>query len=347
MATNESLEKALVKKEKEITPFERIEDFILKSAKSLGETLPKHLNPERLNRLVLSLLRMTPKLQECSPMSITAAVFQMAQLGLEPIDGQAFIIPYTVNKQDLSGKWIKEKQAQFQIGFKGLVTLYYRHQLSGSLTWDVVKENDIFHADKAKGILSHEINFKKDRGEPYAYWVKATLHNGAEMFGVMSKIEVEKHAREHSKAFDKKTNAFIPGTPWEKDFDSMAQKTVLIQLFKLLPKSVEIQQALAMDETTKTSIDTDMSMVPDETIWDAPKTIDVSFEEPAYKEEAALSQKIDQAKKASNGKSAKELAKELPNIGKKISDEDEDVEETNHDHSNPDVRGVAYRHDRY
>ena len=56
----------------------------------------------------------------------------------------------------------------------------------------------------------------------------------------------------------------------------MCKKTVLIQLMKLLPKSVELQKALAMDGTTKTQIRPDMFEVKDETNWNVdspPETI--------------------------------------------------------------------------
>ena len=47
----------------------------------------------------------------------------------------------------------------------------------------------------------------------------------------------------------------------------MCKKTVIIQLAKLLPKSVELQKALAMDNTTKSVVKADMFEVPDETNW--------------------------------------------------------------------------------
>ena len=64
---------------------------------------------------------------------------------------------------------------------------------------------------------------------------------------------------------------FSPDSPWSKDLNAMCKKTVLIQLAKVLPKSVELQKALAMDNTTKSSVGVDMFNIPDETNWDEPK----------------------------------------------------------------------------
>ena len=47
----------------------------------------------------------------------------------------------------------------------------------------------------------------------------------------------------------------------------MCKKTVLKQLAKLLPKSIELQKALAMDSTTKSRVSLDMFEVKDETNW--------------------------------------------------------------------------------
>ena len=47
----------------------------------------------------------------------------------------------------------------------------------------------------------------------------------------------------------------------------MCKKTVIIQLAKLLPKSVELQKALAMDNTTKSKVNIDMFNIKDETNW--------------------------------------------------------------------------------
>ena len=96
----------------------------------------------------------------------------------------------------------------------------------------------------------------------------------------MSIDECLEHAKTHSKCYitqkwsdyDNKyikvdKPYFEPNSPWAKDFNAMCKKTVLIQLAKVLPKSVELQKALAMDSTTKSRISTDMFEVQDETNW--------------------------------------------------------------------------------
>lgn len=253
MANLESVKTAISKRSELESPTTVIERMLKKNVAGLGKALPSHMKAERLERIVLTLLRMSPKLAECEPISIIAAVFTMAQLGLEPIDGQAYIIPY-------KGK------AQFQIGYKGLVTLFYRHPLAKALNWGVVRENDTFVWDRGQGVLRHQENLRGERGDVYAYWIKAELTTGGTIVECMSKEAVEKHAKDHSKTFG--------SGPWQTDFDSMALKTVFIKASKLMPKAIELQKALELDTTIKSKVAVDMAEVPDETDW-KDKTLDV------------------------------------------------------------------------
>ena len=74
----------------------------------------------------------------------------------------------------------------------------------------------------------------------------------------MTKDEVLEHAKRFSKTYN--------SGPWQTDFDAMAKKTVIKQLLKYAPLSIELQRATSMDETVKTEISDDMSLVQDEGI---------------------------------------------------------------------------------
>ena len=234
-----------------------IEDMIKQATQQLGKALPAHMNPERLTRIALTTLRLNPTLYQCEPMSFLAALFQSAQLGLEPnVNGESWIIPY-------NNKGIKV--AQFQVGYLGWIKLFWNHQSSVSINMETICKNDDFTCDLGTNELHHKPNMFGERGEVIGYYAIAHMKNGGRTFKVMSKDEAMKFAQKFSKCYDQKTKEFYYGTPWREHFDAMAMKTVIKQLIKLLPKSVEIQNALAMDETVKLKLDTNMVEIPDTT----------------------------------------------------------------------------------
>ena len=264
-------EKALAQRQKS----KPIEELIKKSVNELGKALPAHLNAERLVRIALTTLRLNPGLADCTPESFLGVLFQAAQLGLEPnIEGQAYLIDYN-NSKKVGNEWIKIKEVQFQIGYKGYITLFYRHELALSIEVRTVFEKEEFEYAYGTSPFIKHIPKLKDKGEPIAFYVVAKLKNGATLFNVMSIEDCIEHGKKHSKTFDKTKKEFDKNSPWVKDRDAMCKKTVLIQIMKLLPKSVEMQKALAMDNTTKSKIDIDMFNIKDDTNWNDDDIIDL------------------------------------------------------------------------
>ncbi|MCR5266769.1 MAG: recombinase RecT [Cyanobacteria bacterium RUI128] len=271
-------------KAQENKPKLTIYQAINKSVDELGKALPKFMDAERLCRIALTTIRNNPKLAECTQASILGAIFQSAQLGLEPnIEGQAYIIPYTnskkVKNEDGKTVWVKKTEAQFQIGYKGYIELFYRHGSAISIDMHTVYENDVFEYNYGTNRYLNHCPKLGDRGKAIGYYAIATLSNGGNVFKVMSRKECIEHGKKHSKTYitnkynettkryEKCEPHFDENSPWVTDTDSMCKKTVLIQLAKLLPKSVELQKALAMDNTTKSQISEDMFNIPDETNW--------------------------------------------------------------------------------
>lgn len=264
-----------------------IEELINKSLKELGKAVPSCMSAERLARIAFTTIRLNPKLADCTPESFLGALFQSAQLGLEPnVEGQAYIIPYKNSKKITDPetgktKWVKVDEAQFQIGYKGYIELFYRHGAADYIDMHTVYENDLFEYSYGTDSYLKHCPVLKDRGEPIAYYAVAKLKNGGSVFKVMGREECIEHGKTHSKCYISKewndaANAYVQlenphfdeNSPWAKDPNAMCKKTVLIQLAKLLPKSVELQKALAMDSTTKTKVAADMFTIPDTTNWE-------------------------------------------------------------------------------
>jgi len=217
----------------------------------IKKALPNTITPERFTRIVLSAISNNKELQACTPQSFLASMMNSAQLGLEPNTplGQAYLIPYK-NHGTL--------EAQFQIGYKGLIDLAYRSGQVKTIYAEAVYENDEFEYELG---LNPKLVHKpaiKDRGDVIYYYAVFKLTNGGEGFTVMSKDDIERHKNRFSKA----ANAGF--SPWSTNYDEMAKKTVIKKVLKYAPLSTDIQSQIAQDETIKRDISADMTLVNDE-----------------------------------------------------------------------------------
>jgi len=222
-----------------------------------------------LSRIALTSVRMNPDLAQCTPESFMGALFTSAQLGVEPIAGRAYLLPFW-NKKKVGNEWKTLREVTYILGYRGVIELFYRHAKSTELNWGVVHENDEFDFEQGtESFLKHKPAREK-RGKVIGYWTLAKLNNGGTPFIFMSHDDCIEHARNHSKTFDKKNNVFYKSSPWATNTEAMCLKTCLIQLSKLLPLSVELQQAIQTDETSRHYRQgvTDMLEIPDQTNWD-------------------------------------------------------------------------------
>jgi hypothetical protein len=98
------------------------------------------------------------------------------------------------------------------------------------------------------------------------------------VFVYLQKEEVEKVKQTSLSKIDKDKQFHSPWVKWE---ESMWMKTSVRRISKLLPISVEVQQAIDADETIKTSIAPKMVDVPDKTDWTEATIVPQPKPEPA------------------------------------------------------------------
>lgn len=238
-----------------------MQQYIKSMQGEIAKALPSVITPERFTRIVLSAISVNPKLGSCTPSSFLGAMMTSAQLGLEvntPL-GQAYVLPYS-NKGKL--------EAQFQLGYKGLIDLAYRSGEVEVIQAHVVHENDEFQCEYG---LEPKLTHKPadtDRGEAIKVYAIFKTKSGGYGFEVMSMEDVRKHAAKYSKSY---TSSF---SPWKTNFEEMAKKTVLKKVLKYAPLKSDFVRATVQDETIKTGLSDDMYEVPNETVIDAEYTVD-------------------------------------------------------------------------
>lgn len=233
-----------------------MQQYIKSMEGEIKKALPSVITPERFTRIVLSAISVNPKLGSCTPQSFLGAMMTSAQLGLEvntPL-GQAYVLPY-------SNKGVLE--AQFQLGYKGLIDLAYRSGEVEVIQAHVVYENDEFTCEYG---LDPKLTHKpadRDRGNPVKVYAVFKTKSGGFGFEVMSMDDVRRHAEKYSKAYG---SGF---SPWKTSYEEMAKKTVLKRVLKYAPLKSDFVRAAVQDEVIKKDISDDMYSVPNETILDA------------------------------------------------------------------------------
>ena len=217
-------------------------DVIQAGAKQFATALPKHINSDRFVRIAITTIRQNPKLAQCNQESLLGALMVSAQLGLEPgVLGQCYLIPF-------ENKRMGTVECQFQIGYKGLIELLRRSgQLSDIYSYPVYEHDDFEVEYGLSRTLKHKPNFD-ERGEIKGFYAVAILKDGAKAFEYMTKDEVVKHEEKYRKGSYK-------NDVWNKNFEEMAQKTVVKKLLKWLPVSVEFLEIAAKDEKSFKVID--------------------------------------------------------------------------------------------
>lgn len=245
-----------------------MQDWIRRSEKQIAKALPSAITPERFARMAMTAVTMNPDLGKCTPPSFIGALLQAASLGLEPNTslGQAYLIPYNNYKTG-------QKEAQFQIGYRGMIELAHRSGEFQSIEAHVVYENDEFEYELG---LDPKLKHKpamKGRGEPVWVYAIYKLKSGGYGFEVMSKHDIDEHRKKYSKA---------KSSPWDTAWEGMAKKTVIKQVLKYAPLKSEFVRAITDEDVTlnfKENVVNDEPMiVPDEDTRYAAEAVDVEAE---------------------------------------------------------------------
>lgn len=207
-----------------------VKSWGIKNVDALRALIPEGtVSTNRFLQSAIIAIAKSPKILACTPLSVIAALKEIANYGLE-VGGlldQAYLIPY------------KDK-CQAQLGYKGIISLARRSKQIKSICVQTVFTNDTCEIDLGAGYVKHIIALDGDRGAARGYYAKVVLDNGEVLLSYMSKAEVERHRRTFSKAPD--------SDAWLKSYDEMAKKTVMRRILKLCPISIEALEAISSDE---------------------------------------------------------------------------------------------------
>lgn len=199
-------------------------------------------NGDRFVSSIISAVQANASLKECTSPSIVSAALLGYSLKLSPSPqlGQYYLVPFYNRKKGLS-------EAQFNLGYKGYIQLALRSGQYKKLNVLAIKEGELINYNP----LDEEIEVKliddeeeRENAKTIGYYAMFEYLNGFKKTMYWSKAKMESHALKYSQGYKAKKGY----TFWEKDFDSMAYKTMLRQLIsKWGIMSIDMQSALDSD----------------------------------------------------------------------------------------------------
>lgn len=196
---------------------------------------------------VVSCFQTVPELAKCTPESLMSSFMKIAEFDMFPsnVSGQAYVLPYKNFNKGTT-------EAQFQLGYKWLVTLFYRYGTK-AIRAEIVRQCDEFSYEN--GVVRHSadvFNPERHKSPAIGAYVIIDLPNGGIISKAMGKTEILGIRDRFSKSKD------TASSPWnEKNDPELWQwkKTVIKQVAKLVPTNERLIQAINYDNEGETDFE--------------------------------------------------------------------------------------------
>lgn len=202
--------------------------------------VPRHMDPERMARMMVTCLTTTPKLVECSVPSVIGCMLQCSVLGLEPNTAkqEMYLIPRWNSKQRIT-------ECTMIVGYQGYIAMSMRSGLLSRVQGHVVREGDNFTYELGmEPRLGHKPSLENTGSRPvtHAYAV-AKQKDGEYLLEVLSVDELHSR-RAKSESY---TGKFPQYSPWNTSYEAMCRKSAIRALWKWMPKTDLIATADAVE----------------------------------------------------------------------------------------------------
>jgi recombination protein RecT len=226
-------------------PATSLEDIIVSRKQAFAEVSTKYLTPERLVKLAVVAVSKMPDLRRAPAIQVITELINCARLGLEPNqEGGRWLLPF------------KKGNAYEVVGvtdYRGLIDIARRSGEVIAIHADVVRANDLweFWVEAGGATLVHLRHRRapgeaEERGEILGAYAIVKLKSG--------EVQAEFLTLSQINGFKARSRgAGSEFSPWQRDWEAMAKKTVVRRLYNFLPKTPEITQAreVLADEDAK------------------------------------------------------------------------------------------------
>ncbi len=223
MAQQNVATKALTPQQQKVANFKGIintKDMVKRLTSSLGS---KEVATQFMSSMI-ELYSGDTYLQNCDPNMVVMECIKAANLGLPIVKslGYAYVVPF-------------KNKPTFIIGYKGMIQLAQRSGQYKCINADAIYEGEEVTFDRLSGRL--KIDGTRLSDKTIGFFAYFQLVNGFEKTLYMTIDQVTDYAKKYSPSYG------TASSPWTKEFDSMAKKTVLRQILKYGPMSTEMRYA--------------------------------------------------------------------------------------------------------
>jgi recombination protein RecT len=230
----------VVKKENHVSFSMRINSKAFQTA--IMNTLQDPARATKFTAALTSAVSTNPDLQKCDASTTLSAALLGESLNLSPSPqlGQYYLVPFNDKKN-------KRTVATFVLGYKGMIQLAIRSGQYKEIGASEIKDGELISYDP----ITEKARFSpitdpavRAKAKTIGYFAWFETVNGFRKEIYWTKEQMEAHASQYSAGY----RAHKGFTFWEKDFDSMAKKTMLRQLIsKWGIMSIDLQTAYVND----------------------------------------------------------------------------------------------------
>lgn len=208
--------------------------------KSFARVAPQHLDINRMLRVALMTMQRSPYLLGATGSSLLGAFMLAAQLGLDIAAKEAYLVPFNNSKTRM-------REIQLVPDYRGIMKLVRNSGQVSNMRARVVYKEDFFILEEGMNPrLEHKPNFdveKKDENIIGCYSIADFCDADRKPTGYKDAHFI---SRQHIERVRNGSPSKDSG-PWKDFYSEMAMKTCVKHHSKSLPQSVELAQAMILD----------------------------------------------------------------------------------------------------
>ena len=235
--------------------------FLEGKSSEVAKVVPVDRSVDEMLKMAVIAVTDSPKVLECSPISIYRSFMQTCQMGLSlsPVLNEAHLIPYGGT-------------CTLQVGYRGWIKLVKESGEVQDIRAVAVYENDEFCVTHGlKPDIKHTMA-SGPRGVPSHVYAVADFKNGYQRFEVVPWSDIEK-AKQLSKRGGKVNPAWAM---WEEE---MGKKVAIKRLVKTLTLGANVARAAAIEHNANEGLFLDPQVDGVEDFIEASSVIDANIEE--------------------------------------------------------------------